>query len=197
MAVTTEPPAQSISEDVPAIVVEVSRFQLTLNEFRWIISIDSFHDVLRVTVCVLLTASVAGFKGERCEQDVDECLYQKCLNGGTCKNLRGSFECRCLPEFFGPMCESTFSASLRPVGLCRYLHRKPVTRTEQPHDSIFPIYSFVFPTGISAGSYNNTCSEQNPCENGGSCVPFEANDPKFLCSCPEGFTGQRCEDVSP
>lgn len=46
----------------------------------------------------------AGFKGERCEQDIDECLLKKCLNGGTCKNLRGSFECRCPPDFFGQTC---------------------------------------------------------------------------------------------
>lgn len=36
---------------------------------------------------------------------LDECLTAPCKNGGTCKDLLGSFECNCTEQFSGPQCE--------------------------------------------------------------------------------------------
>ena len=38
--------------------------------------------------------------------DTDECLTTKCLNGGTCKNLPGSFMCECTAAWTGQFCEN-------------------------------------------------------------------------------------------
>jgi hypothetical protein len=43
--------------------------------------------------------------GTYCEEDVDECEKQICLNGGTCKNINGGFLCVCVNGWTGTHCE--------------------------------------------------------------------------------------------
>ena len=38
--------------------------------------------------------------------DVNECLDSPCLNQGTCENVPGSYNCRCVAEWEGPNCET-------------------------------------------------------------------------------------------
>ena len=42
--------------------------------------------------------AVAGYSGERCETDVDECASNPCLNGGTCTQGVGNYTCSCVGE---------------------------------------------------------------------------------------------------
>ena len=42
---------------------------------------------------VALCVCAIGYTGQLCDTDVDECLENPCLNGATCLNLNGSFEC--------------------------------------------------------------------------------------------------------
>ena len=38
-----------------------------------------------------------GFKGSRCEININECENNPCLNQGTCIDERGGFRCICMP----------------------------------------------------------------------------------------------------
>uniref|UniRef100_A0A3Q1J038 Uncharacterized protein n=1 Tax=Anabas testudineus TaxID=64144 RepID=A0A3Q1J038_ANATE len=46
-----------------------------------------------------------GFTGHRCEQEVDECKSNPCLNGGYCRNLINKFVCVCDMSYAGDMCQ--------------------------------------------------------------------------------------------
>eukprot|EP00064_Thunnus_orientalis_P015395 superscaffoldBa00002844_g15447 len=50
-----------------------------------------------------------GFIGHRCEQEVDECKSNPCLNGGYCRNLINKFICVCDMSFAGDMCQTDVS----------------------------------------------------------------------------------------
>ncbi|KAG7259474.1 hypothetical protein CRUP_037136 [Coryphaenoides rupestris] len=50
-----------------------------------------------------------GFTGHRCEQEVDECKSNPCLNGGYCRNLVNRFACVCDMSFAGDVCQTDVS----------------------------------------------------------------------------------------
>ncbi|XP_049910208.1 protein crumbs homolog 1 isoform X1 [Epinephelus moara] len=47
-----------------------------------------------------------GFIGHRCEQEVDECKSNPCLNGGYCRNLINKFVCVCDMSYAGDTCQT-------------------------------------------------------------------------------------------
>ncbi|XP_071763031.2 protein crumbs homolog 1 [Centroberyx gerrardi] len=47
-----------------------------------------------------------GFTGHRCEQEVDECKSNPCLNGGYCRNLINKFVCVCDMSYAGDVCQT-------------------------------------------------------------------------------------------
>ncbi|XP_042145867.1 fat-like cadherin-related tumor suppressor homolog isoform X2 [Ixodes scapularis] len=53
-----------------------------------------------------------GFRGARCEQDLDECLHMPCASGATCLNLPGSFQCVCPINATGPLCSDRHRSSM-------------------------------------------------------------------------------------
>ncbi|KAL1022840.1 hypothetical protein UPYG_G00033150 [Umbra pygmaea] len=46
-----------------------------------------------------------GFTGHRCEQEVDECKSNPCMNGGYCRNLVNKYHCVCEMSFAGDNCQ--------------------------------------------------------------------------------------------
>ena len=46
----------------------------------------------------------AGFVGELCQTNIDDCLNWPCANGGTCHDLVNDFRCDCAPGFQGKDC---------------------------------------------------------------------------------------------
>ncbi|XP_053326274.1 protein crumbs homolog 1 [Spea bombifrons] len=57
---------------------------------------------------------LAGFVGQRCEVDIDECESDPCMNGGLCQNLPNRFLCICDVNYAGEQCEIDQSNSLQP-----------------------------------------------------------------------------------
>ncbi|GAA6235308.1 protein crumbs homolog 1 [Lates japonicus] len=51
-----------------------------------------------------------GFIGHRCEQEVDECKSNPCLNGGYCRNLINKFVCVCDMSYAGDLCQTDLTS---------------------------------------------------------------------------------------
>ncbi|KAG8430107.1 hypothetical protein GDO86_018475 [Hymenochirus boettgeri] len=47
---------------------------------------------------------LAGYTGELCQTDVDDCLMRPCANGATCHDGINRFSCECPPGFQGRFC---------------------------------------------------------------------------------------------
>ena len=46
----------------------------------------------------------AGYKGDNCTIDIDECANEPCVNGGSCQDLINRHQCLCLEGFSGKCC---------------------------------------------------------------------------------------------
>jgi hypothetical protein len=51
-------------------------------------------------------------------------------------------------------------------------------------------------SGTNVGECPGDICSPNPCQNGGRCFPTDDLLSDFVCSCPEGYSGPRCESVS-
>ncbi|KAI6229681.1 hypothetical protein M3Y99_01143100 [Aphelenchoides fujianensis] len=120
---------------------------------------------------------------ERCEEDVDECKLsdRMCLNGATCVNRKGSYECMCLSGFTGQFCEINVDDCLdNPCG--------PEATCVDGIDS----YTCECP----AGRYGHDCSLvdvclDNPCVHGNCSI---TSDGKTRCECASPWIGEKCDE---
>ena len=51
-----------------------------------------------------VTIYLSGFAGENCEYEFDECQSSPCLNGGTCMDQIGGYQCICGRGYNGKRC---------------------------------------------------------------------------------------------
>ncbi|XP_017769468.1 PREDICTED: fat-like cadherin-related tumor suppressor homolog isoform X4 [Nicrophorus vespilloides] len=108
------------------------------------------------------------------------CGSQPCMNGGTCKEIIGGFECQCHERYKGTLCE----LDTDPCASAPCLYGGKCTATiggDYTCDCIFRM------TGKRC-EYGRYCAP-NPCKNGGVC---EEGDEGPLCKC-RAFTGEFCE----
>uniref|UniRef100_A0AAY4BVQ0 Uncharacterized protein n=1 Tax=Denticeps clupeoides TaxID=299321 RepID=A0AAY4BVQ0_9TELE len=166
-----------------------------------------------------LCVCAAGFHGDRCEENVDECLSNPCGTGSCVNNVDG-FVCQCPVGLRGihthththtpththchaQFCVLAFTVCRHACGrnmecaapnTCRckagYTGRNCQTAICAP--PCLNGGSCVAPSvcTCTTGYHGETCENGNlPCQHGGTCVGRDT------CSCPYGFVGPRCETM--
>ena len=122
----------------------------------------------------------AGWSGQLCDENVDDCAGQPCQNGAECIDGVDAFSCVCATGFTGLLCTvNTNDCAMAPCengGVC-----------EDGADA--------FVCHCAAGYEGDTCSDEidecaaMPCENGAECTDLVAG---FACSCAVGWAGVTC-----
>ena len=54
----------------------------------------------------------SGWKGQNCDEDIDECQLGYCQNNATCNNSLGSYACACSPGFTDYNCSTNINDCL-------------------------------------------------------------------------------------
>ncbi|CAH1401170.1 unnamed protein product [Nezara viridula] len=119
------------------------------------------------------------FRGDNCEENVDDCPGNLCQNGATCLDDVNRYRCLCPPTYSGELCEKDIDeCSLRP-SVCH----NGATCTNTPGG-----YSCICVNGWTG----KDCSENiddcqgAACFNGATCIDRVGS---FYCQCTPGKTG--------
>ncbi|GIZ04115.1 fibropellin-1 [Caerostris extrusa] len=141
----------------------------------------------------------AGFTGQFCEVDIDECASRPCYNGGTCVDLPQDYRCLCPPGYTGLQCQLEQSECLNGSWPACDVTINPCTSGENPclngatcKPLIQGRHKCICPPGLTGPTCEvniDDCAEQ-PCLLGANCTDL-LND--FSCDCPPGFGGKRCQ----
>ncbi|XP_077506591.1 cell polarity complex component crumbs [Amblyomma americanum] len=142
------------------------------------------HNLVNDFVCTC----EAGWTGEQCDQSHDPCQgTNPCLHGTCHVAAGGRFSCQCLPGYSGELCERLNICTADCINgtlLCREpgwqcdCQRKGETCVKGQ---------------IAAAPSKDVCSAQ-PCANNATCRPSELGAEGFVCACPLGLRGSRCEE---
>ncbi|XP_070401978.1 sushi, nidogen and EGF-like domain-containing protein 1 isoform X2 [Nothobranchius furzeri] len=131
------------------------------------------------------TQSICGILGAwsqppTCEE-INECLSQPCLNGGSCLNKIGSYQCLCQDGFSGNRCQIDTNECLTEPCM------NEGTCEDQPGSYLCHCPQGF--TGQNCETEQDGC-ESSPCLNGGVCRGHRQN---YVCMCKDGFFGERCQ----
>ncbi len=126
-------------------------------------------------VCVCVQGYTRDQTTKQC-RDVDECTENSkmaCAVNAICKNLPGSYECKCADGFYG-----------NPYEQCEVC--------DSPECQCQPPYTLVGNNCILAG-----CSDKQKCPPGAECISITGGI--SYCACPKGFRTQpdgSCVDIN-
>ena len=124
--------------------------------------------------------SDTGFEGERCENDINECLLSPCINNGTCQNTIGNYTCNCSLGFEGVNCE-------KDINECNTFPCINGDCINTP-GSFSCNCSFGFNGSLCENAVTD-CSYAS-CQNGGTCMQRNSS---IYCHCLSSYTGISCE----
>ncbi|XP_025835498.1 protein crumbs isoform X2 [Agrilus planipennis] len=131
---------------------------------------------------------VPGVTGRNCEINIDECDSNPCVNG-VCQDRIGGYVCECNPGYEGEICQND-------IDECEKYHPCVHGRC---NDGVAEYYCDCEPRyGGKNCSVELIGCVENPCLNRGTCKPYlvRENEHKFNCSCPNGFHGPTCENIT-
>lgn len=118
--------------------------------------------------------------------DLNYCgTHEPCLYGGTCHHMGGDkFRCTCMTGLSGEKCEiiedPCASMPCNNGGSCRP-NKKNTTLSTAPR--IHRGYSSL---GALAVKRTSSSDQQDSAE-------LTKTEPDYVCTCPPGFAGERCE----
>ncbi|CAL1301681.1 unnamed protein product, partial [Larinioides sclopetarius] len=110
-----------------------------------------------------------------------KCTECDCGPEGVCNFKNGEKTCNCYRGFLlkeGKCAE----CDCGPNGICIFENDKKICNCKT---------GFLFKDGKCTAK--NTCDDENPCKNGGTCEPKGEMD--YECKCLQGFSGQNCEII--
>uniref|UniRef100_A0A3B4UI76 Uncharacterized protein n=1 Tax=Seriola dumerili TaxID=41447 RepID=A0A3B4UI76_SERDU len=119
-----------------------------------------------------------GKQGERCAEDVDECLSAPCTVG-KCVNTASGYRCECPAGLRGKRHTCGRNMVCAAPNTCRC----------KPGYTGLDCQTAICDPECMNGGVCIAPVSQSPCENGGTCVGLQT------CSCPYGFVGPRCETM--
>ncbi|XP_078349853.1 uncharacterized protein LOC144634690 [Oculina patagonica] len=134
----------------------------------------------------------AGFTGDYCEVNIDDCAGALCDHYSTCIDLINNYSCSCGPRWTGRLCK-IFLGSLcnktvnNNTDVC--LNGGVCHDTADKNNytcTCVPGY-----TGRNCEVEFDPC-DSSPCLQGGTCTKLTSDD--FKCDCPTGFKGKRCDE---
>ena len=130
--------------------------------------------------------------GTLCEQDIDECASEPCVNG-ACQDRINAYYCLCDPGYEGPNCA-------QEIDECE-VHR-PCKNGATCTDRVasYVCECIQEENGVSYGGTNCTVPligcDSHLCQNDAKCVPYLVSEMEgshnFTCECAAGFTGSYC-----
>merc|ERR1711881_36073 len=135
------------------------------------------HDLINAYEC----ECPAGFEGEHCEINIDECRVKPCKNGSQCVDGINDYTCECRAGFEGKNCEINIDECAT----------NPCQNQSRCVDGENDYECLCRPGFIGKNCETNfdECAAQ-PCQNGGTCTDGEN---AYTCACPAGFEGKDCE----
>ncbi|XP_019639757.1 PREDICTED: fibropellin-1-like [Branchiostoma belcheri] len=135
-----------------------------------------FNDSYSVCSCQ------AGYEGDLCNIDIDECASNPCQNGGTCLHGVNSYSCHCQVGYGGENCQHVEDCLSSPCvhGTCT--------------DGLAS-YTCSCENGWTGNNCNQEIDEcaSNPCWLGGTCLDHVNG---YSCVCPKDKAGKHCETVT-
>ncbi|CAF4082700.1 unnamed protein product, partial [Rotaria sordida] len=120
----------------------------------------------------------------------ENCLDQPCIHGQCIRYLNDKSFCQCYHEWTGKYCTIPYRCTCSSDSLCIGIS------SNNRSICICPLHKW----GSQCLLHNTICySNQNAtCQNNGKCIPIDENIisyKSFICICPKGFSGERCEIV--